>query len=127
MERAEEAAEQARKARFDELELLREKRIRAREQKSKAAAEMQAAQVLMFCRQNVCIRIDFCKCQEEIVRHRLAEIERIRKMNERRCGKTVKRHIRGGMASDHPWCNAGSRTSIGKKRRWRGSRSATVC
>ena len=45
LERAAEAEEQARKARFYELELIREKRIRAREQKSKAAAEMQAAQV----------------------------------------------------------------------------------
>jgi hypothetical protein len=46
MERAAEAAEQARKAKFDELELLREKQIHAREHKNKAAADMQAAQVI---------------------------------------------------------------------------------
>ncbi len=46
MELAAEAAEKERKARFDELELLREKRILAREQKSKASAEMQAAEVI---------------------------------------------------------------------------------
>ncbi len=46
MELAAEAAERERKARFDELELIREKRIRAREQKSKASAEMQAAEVI---------------------------------------------------------------------------------
>jgi hypothetical protein len=46
LELAAEAAEKERKARFDELELLREKRILAREQKSKASAEMQAAEVI---------------------------------------------------------------------------------
>jgi len=65
LELAAEAAERERKARFDELELLREKRIRARDQKSKASAEMQAA-------------------EEEIVRHRLAELDRVRRINERR-------------------------------------------
>ncbi len=87
LERAAEAEEQARKARFYELELIREKRIRAREQKSKAAAEMQAAQVLDTKDILLFVGSIFYlmpTVQEEIVRHRLAEIERIRQINERR-------------------------------------------
>ena len=85
MERAAEAAEQARKARFDELELLREKRIRARENKNKAAAEMQAAQVSPVLKVHIGYIAQLSLiCQDEIVRHRLAEIDRIRQMNERR-------------------------------------------
>ncbi len=44
---AAEAAERERKARFDELEQLREHNIHAREQKSKASAEMHAAEVML--------------------------------------------------------------------------------
>ena len=125
LELAAEAAERERKARFDELELLREKRIRAKEQKSKASAEMQAAEVMWaICviryisaiwlmldsgRQPANIRacepcssaalisylLTVCEehHQEEIVRHRLAELDRVRRINERRCAAVICRQM----------------------------------